>query len=138
MSMNYYGINDYGLVLNEQDMKYLVMDYCEDYDDEEFKKDPYGYYDVIVDHFDLIYNSNFNGDVVPIDDDGTDGWHNYDNLCDDVIFYVPFNKYPKLFKAVYENIDDIIAEMKKKIGKYLPADFDYRNKLRHIIGTTFG
>lgn len=138
MSMQYYAIDDYGLVFSENDMKYLVSHYCDDYDEEEFKRFPYDYYDCIVDMLGLICNADFNGEITPINDDGFDEWNLSRPLTDETIYYLTFMKYPRLLSAVYNSIDEVVEEMKKKLSKYLPADFDYRGKLYHIVGTIFG
>ena len=35
-------------------------------------------------------------------------------------------------------MEEIVEELKSKVGEYLPEDFDYRKNIRHISGTYFG
>lgn len=42
------------------------------------------------------------------------------------------------FKKAYDNMDEIIVEMREKLGEYLAEDYDYRSKICHICGTYFG
>jgi hypothetical protein len=35
-------------------------------------------------------------------------------------------------------VDEIIEEMKQKVGELLPDDYDYRKNIVHVVGTYFG
>lgn len=138
MSMCEHPVDDYGLVFNGNHLNMLAAKICDDYTDEYFDKNRYDYYDVVKDKLSLQYISEFTGETLSIKDDGTSVWDNTDIYNDDAIYYLNLSKYPTLFKAAYENIDEIINEVKTKIGKYLPNDFPYRDFIRHIVGTYYG
>ena len=47
-------------------------------------------------------------------------------------------KQPKPFKIAYQDIDEVIDEMKKNFGKYLPDNFNYREHLGNFSAVTWG
>ena len=141
MSMREYGVNDYGLLLTDDTMKLLASKICEDFSEAEYAEDKYGFNEVVEEKIGSEYISEFSGDAVQIRDDGTDDWFspgNYEAFSGDTIYYIPFNRYPNLFGAAYENMSEIVDEMKRKVGEYLPLDFAYRDAIRHIVGTYYG
>lgn len=136
MSMRKYAVNDYGMVLDEETMKIIASkvfnSYVDDIEDLE-NLDYYLYNKGICD-----YITDFTGEAQIIRDNGyvlfTD-----DNIYNaDSIAYVSLSKYPTLFKKAYDNMEEIIDELKSKIGEYLTEDFDYRSRIRHICGTYYG
>lgn len=141
MSMREYAVYDYGLLLTEETMKALAKKHCTDFTEEEFAEDEFSFYEAVEHIFggNIEYISEFTGEAKYIDDDGSCGWG-----CDsvyynaDYIYYVPINRNLTLFKATYKNMDEMIADFKERVGKYMPEDFDYRANLRYIIGTYWG
>ena len=133
MSMRDYAVSDYGLLLDEETIKIIASQVLEDYTDEDDMA--YELYNKGI----CEYISEFTGESLPIRDDGHVSWcdDGEDYRCDTVMF-VPIINYPTLFEKAYENIEEIIDELKRKLGKYLPEEFDYRGKIRHISGTYFG
>ena len=135
MSMRYDAIDDYGLLLTEETMKIIASKVCDDFDNME--EDEYGYalyYDGICE-----YIGDFTGKAVLILDDGLNDWtRSGESYSSDQIYYIPVSSHPTLFKPAYESMNAVIAEFKKKVGEYLPEDFDYRSNIRHIVGTYFG
>ena len=133
MSMRYYAIEDYGLVLDDKALRFIC--------DKMFADDPVDegdetcvlYEAEIIDLFD-----EFTGEAFCINDNGDDVWDRSTSYSCDEVPYVPLRKYPSLFGAVYKDFNEIIEELKEKIGEYMPEDYDYRANIRHIIGTTFG
>ncbi|MBP5462002.1 MAG: hypothetical protein J6Y20_07765 [Lachnospiraceae bacterium] len=140
MSIRDYGVNDYGLLLREDTMKRLASAICKDYTEEEYLEDPYSFNEVITDSI-AEYIFNFTGEAVKIRDNGEDDWMTpncseyYD---DDFLYYIPLSRYPSLFNAAYTGIGEVVEELKRTAGRYLPSDFDYRSDIRHIIGTYYG
>ena len=133
MSMRHYAFDDYGLVLDDATVKIIASkvfdDYTEDEEDTVFDLCDKGICECI---------GEFNGTAQKLDDDGMFSWYADDHSYDfDTIAYIPLKNYPTLFKQVYNNMDDIVAEMKSKIGEYLPEDFDYRSRICHISGTYY-
>lgn len=141
MGMMDYGVDDYGLVLNTNHLKLLAYQLCEDYSEKEWEEDAssrYVYAEKVSGKLNIEYISEFTGEALYINDDGNDRWINTDAYSCDTIYFIPIRYYPNLFKSYYTCIEDIVFELKEKIGKYLPATFDYRNNIRHIIGTYYG
>ena len=141
MSMREYGVNDYGLLLTRETMMALAAKYCEDFTEEDFEDDPFGFCESIIeitgDKIDYI--GQFTGEANILEDDGSVRWGcetvNYD---DDCIYYVPINRQISLFKSAYENMEDIINDFKSRIGEYMPDDFNYRDNICQIVGTYWG
>lgn len=135
MSMKDYGFYDYGMILDEETIKLIaakVFDNIE-YDDVcdlGYKLNEEGICE---------YVGSFTGETQELTDDGAPTWcgdtKEYD---DDILFYLPLSNYPTLFKKAYNNMDEIINEFKEDVGEYLPDDFDYRSRIRHICGTYYG
>lgn len=135
MSMRDYAVDDYGLLLTEETMKIIASIVCDDFDNME--EDEYGY--ALYDEGICEYIGDFTGEAIHITDDGYDEHRkNGESYSGDRIYYVYAGLCSTLFKAAYENIDELIAEFKQKLGEYLPDDFDYRANIRHIVGTYFG
>ncbi len=138
MSMRDYAVNDYGLLMTSETLKMVVSKVCEDYTEEAYAEDVWSFHEELYDNGIVEYISSFTGESTEIKDDGSCNWGVSEYYNDDVIYFVPTSKISTLFKAAYENMDEMIEEFKKKIGEYLPADFDYRKYIRHISGTYFG
>lgn len=132
MSMREYAYEDYGLVLDNPTMEYIfVKKFKEPIGDENVAE-------ALCDSEFCVCAPQFTGEAFDIEDDGKDGWVSSLAYVGDEVYYVPFNKYPSLFKAPYNNIDEIVEEFKEKIGGYMPDDYDYRANIHHIIGTIWG
>lgn len=136
MSMRDYAVDDYGLLLDEETIKVIaskvIDDYAENADNIDLAYELY-------DHGICEYTSEFTGEAQEVDDDGAYHWGGeYESYSNDVIAYVQVSHYPTLFKKAYNNMDELVEEFKNKVGEYLPADFDYRSRIRHICGTYYG
>lgn len=141
MSMREYAVYDYGLLLTRETLKVLAEMHCEDFTEERFEEDEFAFYEEIEDVFggNIEYTGQFTGEAIYIEDDGACSW-GHDSVCydDDCIYYVPINRKLSLFEATYKNMNDMIADFKERVGKYMPNDFDYRTNLRYIVGTYWG
>ena len=130
MSMREYAVDDYGMIIEEEVAKEICCRLYENYDNDSF------YYDLYNSEL-CEYIGDFTGEAFRINDDGKPDWtgdsYDFEALC-----YLPLSVYPSLFRGAYGNMGDIIEELKDKIGKYLPDDFDYRSRIRHIVGTYCG
>lgn len=134
MSMRDYAVNDYGLLLDEEAMKMIVSKL----DIEPLDEDTDIAY-ILYDEGICEYIGEFSGEAQAINDDGYVDWGGeQEYFCGDSIVYVPFAKYPTLFKRAYNDMEEIVDEFKSKIGEYLPKDFDYRSRICHICGTYYG
>ena len=135
MSMREYAVSDYGMILDEETIKVIASKVYEDYSEGE--EDDWGY--VLSDEGICDYISEFIGEAQSLEDDGTFTWgDNYTNYNCDTIYYISLSHYPTLFKKAYESMDEVIDELKSKLGEYLSEDFDYRSRICHISGTYFG
>lgn len=110
----------------------------DDFTEAEWENDRYGCTEAVVDKLGIESISEFSGEAFTINDNGESDWSNADIYSGDAIYYVGTSAYPNLFKQAYKDINELIDEFKKKIGKHLPEDFDYRGSVRHIVGTYFG
>lgn len=135
MSMRDYAVDDYGLLLDEKTIKFVaskVFDYW--VEDGEV-------YDLACDLYDngiCEYIGEFTGEAQEIDGNGCYWGEESKDFDHDMIVYVQASNYPTLFRKAYNNMNELVEEFKKKIGEYLPDDFDYRNNIRHICGTYYG
>lgn len=138
MSMRDYAVDDYGLVLDMNHLHYLSEKLLDDFTEVGWRTDKYGYIESVADTLGIEGISEFSGEAFIIKDDGESDWTNTDVYSGNTIYYIGTSKYPNLFKQAYQNITELIDEFKKKIGDYLPKEFDYRGSIRHIVGTYFG
>lgn len=131
MSMREYAYDDYGLILDNSTMEHIfVKKFNEPIDDENV-----GW--ALCDAEFCVCAPQFTGEAFYITDNGKDSWDISITYSCDEVYYVPFNKYPSLFQAPYNNIDEIVQEFKEKLGEYMPENYDYRANLYHIIGTVW-
>lgn len=141
MSMRECGVYDYGVLLTMDTMKELAKKHCVGFTEEEFENDEFTFYEEVEDIFggDIEYISEFTGEAMYIEDSGAAEWGSHtEHFNGDYIHYIPINRMVSLFKAPYRDIEDMIADFKNRVGKYMPEDFDYRANLRHIFGTYWG
>ena len=132
MSMKDYAVDDYGMVLDEETAKTICLKVLKGYDREDYGYDLYN--EGLCEHI-----SEFNGEAQELDDDGRVNWGaNSDEYRGYSIYYIPLKQYPTIFKKAYNDMGEIVDELKADVGKYLPDDFDYRSRIRHICGTYVG
>ncbi len=134
MSMRAYAYEDYGLLLEEDDLKKIaptVFDNEEQVDDTDI---PFDLHDMGI----ISMVSEFAGEAFAIGDDGKDDWGGCEEYDGDSVCYVPIPKYPSLFSRAYKDINEMILDLKQRVGNYLPQDFPYRERIRHIVGTYYG
>ena len=136
MSMRDYAVDDYGLTLNETAVNDIASQiFGEDYTENTSSYWGYELYEKGI----CEYISEFTGELQEVDDDGVFLWGgDYETYDRDVIVYIPLKSYPTLFQKAYNNMEEIVEELKSKVGKYLHEDFDYRKNIRHISGTYYG
>lgn len=137
MSMVGYGLDEYGLVFNIDHLRFIAskMFKCTE---EEWNADKWSVIDDLCCQFFLCSESCFTGEACAIKDNGETDWGNAIFYSGDPIFYVPISRCPTLFAQAYESMDELICEFKRRIGEYLPDDFDYRNNIRHVVGVYYG
>lgn len=133
--MRAYGIYDYGLIIPKE----ILEDVAKQRSLEEHIEDEPYEVDEIADDF-LSMIGNFSGNAFKIDATGKYEWDDdtieYDG---DTVYFIALKNVPSFFKAVYENVDEIVAELRQNpISQYLPDDFDYKYHLYFITGTYWG
>lgn len=127
-------MNDYGLVIDERSLEYVVQKAFEGFDG-----DIWDLIDELEGKFGVIFTSEFTGEAPLIGDDGRDDWGDVEYYEGNYIFWIPLNHYPTLFTSVYSGFDELAAEIERNnIYKYLPKDFNTFDHIRHIIGTYYG
>lgn len=138
MSMRYYAVNDYGLVMTREMLKTICSKYYREYTEEKYNDDEYSFNDALYEEGIIEYISGFTGEAMVIDDNGNDDYNSSESYNDDTIYYVQTQNYGTLFKAAYANMEELESEFRNKFNKYFPDDFDYRKHIYHIVGTYFG
>lgn len=138
MSMRDYAVNDYGLLMTKEMLKAVASKVIENYSDEEYDNNEMDFNYKLYEFGIIETISEFTGEAMKINIDGSDNWSNGEYFNSECIYYVPALNYPSIFTAAYNNIDEMANEFKEKLGEYLPDDFDYKFYIRHIVGTYFG
>lgn len=59
------------------------------------------------------------------------------SVSDDYIMYLSTKKGASLFKAVYDDLEDVEAEYRQEIGKWFPDDFEFKSRICNIAGTDY-
>lgn len=144
MSMRYYAVDDYGLLLNTNHINLLAAAVLDDFSQEKWDNDcdyRIDCSDEVIASFEAVYYPEFTGECFAIDDDGNDIYSNNFNtryFDGDTMWFLPCKKIPRLFNAAYNNMDELINEFKETYGKYFPKGFDYKAIIKHIVGTYYG
>ena len=137
MSMRDYAVNDYGLILNDEVMRDIASKVCDNFSAIEYDLHKYDFIEEIMYEYGAInYISSFTGEAIVEDEEGD--YYSSDYYDNETIYIVFLTRYPSLFRTAYKSMDDIVAEMKKQVGKVLGDDFDYVSNIRHVVGTYYG
>lgn len=132
MSMKENSYEDYGLVLSEEVIENIFNKKGFEPDDEVNKGVELYEADICSCAFE------FTGDVYPLEKDGKDNWDNGTYYNCKEVFYIPLEKAPSLFEKAYDDIEEVISELKEKIGDCMPEGYDYQSNICHIVGTVWG
>lgn len=140
MSMREYAVDDYGLIFDEKTMKHIAFMLFNELTEEEWESDKQDIMCDVEENIALDSVCPFTGELMPLCTDGSVDYGSSDTIYidDDVVYYASASKSPKLFGAAYKNIDEVIAEFKDGLEKYLPTDFDYKSHIMKISGTVWG
>ena len=141
MSMREYAVHDYGLLLTPETMKKLAEKHCHDFNEQAYADEEWSFCERVEEIFDgnIDCIGQFTGEAFLLEDDGTVHWGcNSVGYYDDAVYYVPINCAVSLFKAAYENMEEMINDFKDRVGKYMPDDFNYRDNICQIVGTYWG
>ena len=135
MGMRDYAVDDWGLVFDEDTIKIVAENALEYFDElEEDDALDYELYNAGI----CEYISEFTGEAILVNENGNVDFNDSIDYSCDTICYVPVTKWPTIFKGAYKDMDDLIADMKERVGEYLPEDYDYRSNVRKITGTYYG
>lgn len=134
MSMRNRPVYDYGLLLDEETMKFLARKAIDGFTDDDEHDVAYELYE----HGFGECISGFTGEALKIGDDGRKVYGESVSFDCDTIFYVPVFKFPTLFSNAHRNMDDLVEEFKDEIGKYLPRNFNYKSNIYQICGSYYG
>ena len=138
MSMRDYGVDDYGLLMTKETLKIIASQVFDSYTEEDYDYDPEYYSDRLYELSVIERIGEFTGEAMEIDDEGKNEWNTGETYNWDIIYYVPISHMSTLFKAAYNNMNELVNEFKEKLCEYLPDDFDYRGNIRRIVGTYYG
>lgn len=139
MSMRAYATDDYGLVLDEKAMKEICRrKFSDEFTEEEFASDELAWMVDAADSLDITAIGDLTGEAFELTGDGETLWGTSKPIGCGTAFLVGLSKYPRLCDRAYQSMDEAIDEIKRKIGQYLPDDFDYEGNMKHIIGTYYG
>jgi hypothetical protein len=134
--MRNYAVDEYGLLIDDAAIRYVARKLKKnnaeelDWDDIANAEEELGCY----------YTSEFDGEAFAILDDGRDDCDIDTRLLfeGNVLYLIPLRRYPTLFSTAYNNMQEVIAEVRQGIENLPPQNFDYRGHLRHVIGTYLG
>ena len=134
MSMRDYAVNEYGMVLNEEEIYKIakVLIPAEEWVEEDWDNaDTWEFVDRLDDVISCY--SEFSGEAFIVKENGEDDWNRYvEYRGSDSIFYIPLSKYPTLFTPAYSNIEEAKNEIRESICNTVDVD------IHHIIGIYFG
>lgn len=131
MSMRSYAAEGYGLIINEELFDIIKKKAIEE-DPETADMEMYDLFEHLFGYVSCY--GDCEGEFLKLD-----SWETQGDFCADEEFYIlDLDKYPSIFKTAYSSMDEVVAEIKGKAGKYLPEDFDYEKHIAHFVGTYFG
>lgn len=134
-----YGVFDHGMIADPDVLKLLAEKRCKDYDEQEFSDDKMSYVESLYERGDIDMIPSFTGESLQIADDGEVIWgrgEHYDGEC---LFYIPYR--PKVhtpLTAPLYNIEEFLNHLKQEFGDALGSDFDFRSRVRFIVGIYYG
>lgn len=117
MSMRYYSVHEYGVLLTREDFENIG----EDYEEWEGKLEFSVYYDFIGEF--LNYDTR-----------------EYLDLTDKQFTIVYPKKYPSFFEKAYIDMDYLVAELKEKLSDYPfdATDEFIKSRFGEVMGVIYG
>ncbi len=134
MSMRENYVFDYGMVLNEEQIKMIAKRIIpeEEWISGEWEDAvPWEYAEAIEDI--VVSYGEFSGEAYELSSDGY--VHNFEKdylSGKDSLFYIPVNRFPTLFKTSYKDLEDAKSEISEKIHNAFPVI------LHAITGSYYG
>lgn len=142
MSTQNWGFSFYGLVFDEDELKGMCEKAFNDFNEHEFDDDPMGYaYRLWEERGIIDVESEFSGDSSSLlfSDESDQMYEMFSKAYySEPLYYFMLRKQPNLFRAAYSSMDDVVDELKESLGKYLPENYDYKNKICHVSGSYYG
>ena len=138
MSMREYGYDDYGVIISEEELKAAALKLFNNVTEESWNQNKYEIMFDVADHLGMTVCSNFSGSAIKIGKDGIEDYSDCEDYSDDVIVYMSLYNQPSLFKAAYNDMDEIRDEIYARLGKYTRTDDNYGPDVRHIVGSYYG
>ena len=138
MAMKENSFQDFGFVINDETKNIIMRKFISEEDMELELWDEDEIIESLKDELALSYETEFTGVLYPLKNNGCVDYYKPDNYYNDEILYLSLDKEPNLFQATYTNLEEIIKEIKGKISKYLPEDFNYANSIVMIVGFYWG
>lgn len=142
-TQEFYPIHDYGVVFSEDDMHKLAAEVYgfsrygkfSEYSEAKWKQDKYHFIEMLTEDFGLSTLRGFTGLTYKLTNDATRDWlAPVEVYKDGVCWYAGVLRYPSLVEKAYSGMCEIVEEFKARFRNCLPADFDYRDRLRYIEG----
>ncbi len=138
MSMQETGISEYAFLFTDETLRLIAKKLFSDYTDEKYNKAMGLYVYDIKEKLSLNYEGEFTGSTYPLKEDGCPDFFSEDNYSSNILLYLPLEKEISLFKTSYKNMEEVVSEIRNKIGDYLPDDYNYRKNICLICGTYYG
>lgn len=150
MSMRYYAFSEIGFVADNNLIQFIKVKFIDELLDDSLLN---GDDDIPANHpiseiEDWVFREwmedkgfSYDGDLEycrlsPVKEKGVD-WPSCEDGYDEVYCY-QLNKFPQLFQAAYDSIEDIVKELKQQIGHLLPDNYDIASHIFFIEGVYFG
>lgn len=138
MSMQETGISEYAFLFTDETLRLIAKKLFSDYTDEKYNEAMGLYVYDIKEKLSLNYEGEFTGSTYLLKEDGCPDFFSEDNYSSNILLYLPLENEISLFKTSYKNMEEVVSEIRKKIGDYLPDDYNYRKNICLICGTYYG
>lgn len=134
-----YGFFDCGMIVDSEVLNLLAKKRCKDYDEQEFFDDEMSYVERLYERGEVDMMVNFTGDCLQIADNGEILWGSEEHYDYDTILYIPLRTGPaSLFGGSFRDMDELVSQLKQEFGDALGSDFDFRSRIRFIVGIYYG
>lgn len=130
-------LDTYGFIIpSKKLLMAIASNVCADVTEEAWEEDPDVFIQKLEETIGMESLYEFCGQTYPLTDDGKDdmreGCTAYDN---DILYFVALERRPLLCEVAYKNVNEAAAEVRFRIGKYLPEWCDIRKHICHITGS---
>lgn len=150
MSMNYYNFSEIGFVADAQLIQYIKVKFLDELLDEDLLT---GDDDIPANHpiseidewvfREWMEDKGFCYDggleycrLSPVQKDGIN-WPSCEE-GDEEIYCYQLDKFPDLFKAAYNSLDEVVKELQRKLEDILPLNYDIASHIFYVEAVYFG